>query len=67
MKIKLCKNCKWSKPHGIDLQCFNPTVTANDPDVLSSPEVRGTYCKLERSLKGTAALCGIRGYLFEEK
>lgn len=70
MKVKYCKDCKWSFPEPQfewNLKCSNQIVNSNDPWALSSSKVYiGTSCNEERKKKWFSK-CGMKGKQWEEK
>lgn len=67
--IKLCKECKWSKPetHSIwNLRCVNVEVNKKDSWALSAADFQGSDCRSERDVRWFAT-CGIKGKQWEKK
>lgn len=79
MKVKFCKNCKWSRKADTtkELRCINPYVMSVDSHTLSTDsyeidEIKveynyGVSCWSERDKKSLFAKCGMKGKLWEEK
>ena len=78
MKVKFCKDCKWSRESKTtkELRCVNPYVVAKDShalstvgDIVDSNTVEYNYgksCWSEREMKWFA-VCGMKGKLWEKK
>lgn len=71
MKVKLCKDCKWSSPDPSltwNLRCKNPEVNARDAWALTQANFSGSECRSEREkLWVWLGPCGMKGRLWELK
>jgi len=69
MKLKLCRECKYSveSKGNFELRCANPYVNAKDSWALSqNSQYAHTHCRSERD-GGIFTVCGMRGAKWEPK
>lgn len=73
MKVKFCKDCKWSRKDKkySDIRCIHDDIVSHDQWALSRPDYEndfmfGSCCSTERSKKWFGK-CGMKGKLWEPK
>ena len=70
MKLKFCKDCKWSKPDSPESwsnNCYHVFVVGENPRALANNDENGVDCQNERKRRSWFSNCGIHGKLWEPK
>jgi len=70
MKLKFCKDCKWSEPEKNfewNNYCYHVFVVGANARALATNDKNGVECVDERRKRSWFSNCGIHGKLWEAK